>query len=84
MVELSGGAAESTPGKNKFRGELATDYERTDLVLMLFPADSFRTKSISSAPVRRESTRIREAFFDESVLPHPDASGFLSFLIVPT
>ncbi|KAL8286164.1 hypothetical protein RQP46_004652 [Phenoliferia psychrophenolica] len=46
MVELSGGAAESTPGKNRFR-------------------DSFRLKSISKAPERRESTRIREAFFDE-------------------
>ena len=27
--------------------------------------DSFKTKSISKAPVKKESTRIREAFFDE-------------------
>ncbi|KAL8280781.1 hypothetical protein RQP46_006785 [Phenoliferia psychrophenolica] len=45
MVELSGGSAESSPGKNKF-------------------LDSFEETSIAKAPVVRESTRIREAFFD--------------------
>lgn len=62
MVELSGGSAESSPGKNKFLGTLPALNSREDTHTIF--SDSFVKSSIKKAPVVRESTRIREAFFD--------------------
>ena len=66
FIELSGGNAEGSQGSSRLASTFSISFAETDFELTLLPfADSFKTKSITKAPVIKESTRVRESFFSD-------------------
>ena len=77
FIELSGGNAEGSQGSSRLASACRIFGQNFELISRSF-ADSFKTKSITKAPVIKESTRVRESFFSdfaERVVGIPNPRG---------